>query len=83
MLRRFHFDVDNGREIVRDDEGVEAEDFEQALADARGVISEMAAELEVANLNGPCSIIVRDESGLTVAHLPLGLFSTTPRGPKI
>jgi len=83
MLQRFYFDVDNGQEIVRDDEGVEAEDFEQALADARSVISEMAAELEVANLSGPCSLIVRDETGLTVAHLPLGLFSMPLRQPKI
>ncbi|MBP1180958.1 DUF6894 family protein [Methylobacterium sp. PvR107] len=83
MLQRFYFDVDNGREIVRDDEGVEAEDFEQALADARSVISEMAAELAVANLSGPCSIIVRDETGLTLAQVPLGLFSTPPQEPKI
>jgi len=83
MLQRFYFDVDNGREIVRDDEGVEAEDFEQALADARSVISEMAAELAVANLSGPCSIIVRDETGLTLAQVPLGLFSTPPQEPKV
>jgi hypothetical protein len=83
MLRRFYFDVDNGHGIVRDDEGVEAVDFEQALAAARSVISEMAAEMEVANLNGPCSIIVRDETGFTLAQVPLGLFSTPPQEPKI
>jgi hypothetical protein len=47
-LQRFYFDVDNGRGIVRDDEGVETEDCEQAPAEARSVISEMVAELEVA-----------------------------------
>ena len=45
MLRRFYFDVGNGQETIRDDEGVEAEDLEQALSDARTVISEMADEL--------------------------------------
>lgn len=82
MSRRFYFDVDNRQQIVRDDDGVEAEDFEQALADARSVISEVTAELDVTNLSGPCSIIVRDETGSTVAHVPLGLSPSHNRSQE-
>lgn len=51
MFRRFYFDVDNGRETVRDDEGVEAEDLEQALSDARAVIGEIADELQALDVD--------------------------------
>lgn len=78
MFRRFYFDVDNGRETVRDDEGVEAEDLEQALSDARTVISELAGHLQAVDMDSLWTLVVRDETGLTVAHLPLGLFFRSP-----
>ncbi|WP_409518546.1 DUF6894 family protein [Methylobacterium sp. PvR107] len=80
MFRRFYFDVDNGRETVRDDQGVEAEDLEQALADARTVISEIADDLKAIDMDSLWTLVVRDETGLTVAHLPLGLFSRSQQG---
>ncbi|WP_373622461.1 hypothetical protein [Methylobacterium sp. OAE515] len=79
MFRRFYFDVDNGRETVRDDEGVEADDLEQALSDARAVIGEIADELQALDVDSIWTLVVRDETGLTVAHLPLGLFSRSQR----
>lgn len=82
MLRRFYFDVDNGRETIRDDEGVEAADLEQALTDARGVIGEMADDLGTTDLNNPWTLVVRDEMGSTVAHVPIGLFSSAHRMPR-
>ncbi len=81
MFGRFYFDVDNGRETVRDDEGVVADDLEQALADARSVISEMADELGATSLESLWTLVVRDETGLPVAHLPLGLFSSSQQEP--
>lgn len=77
MFGRFYFDVDNGRETIWDDEGVAAEDLEQALTDARSVISEMADELGGTNLESLWTLVVRDQTGLPVAHLPLGLFSSS------
>jgi len=82
MLRRFYFDVGNGRATIRDEEGVEAEDLEQALADARGVIGEMADDLGTINLDNPWTLVVRDETGLAVAYLPIGLFSRPYRMPR-
>ena len=81
MFGRFYFDVDNGRETVRDDEGVVADDLEQALADARSVISEMADELGATSLERLWTRAVRDETGWPVAHLPLGLFSSAQQEP--
>jgi hypothetical protein len=82
MLRRFYFDVGNGRETIRDEEGVEAEDLEQALADARGVIGEKADDLSITDLNDPWTLVVRDERGVAVAHVPIGLFSSSHRMPR-
>jgi hypothetical protein len=81
MLRRCYFDVGNGHKTIRDGEGVEAEDLGQALADAYEVIGEMADDLGAADLNNPWTLIVRDETGLTVAHVPIGLFSNLHRMP--
>jgi hypothetical protein len=82
MLRRFYFDVGNGRETIRDEEGVEAEDLEQALADARGVIGEMADDLGTIDLDNPWTLVVRDDTGMEVAHVPIGLFSSSRRMPR-
>jgi hypothetical protein len=38
VLRRFYFDIFNDEKIIRDDEGVEAVNLEQALEDARIVL---------------------------------------------
>jgi len=82
MLRRFYFDVDNGQETIRDEEGVEAEDLEQALAEARDVIGEMADGLGIFDLHDPWTLVVCDETGLAVAYLPIGLFSRSHRMPR-
>jgi predicted mannosyl-3-phosphoglycerate phosphatase (HAD superfamily) len=77
MLRRFYFDLDNNQVTIRDDEGVEAEDLEQALAEVRSVINEMANELGATDLDNPWTLIVRDETGLPIAHVPIGVFSSS------
>ena len=82
MLRRFYFDVDNGQKTIRDDEGVEAEDLEQALVDARSVISEMADELGATDIDNAWTLVVRDETGLPVARVPIGLFSSSHLPPR-
>ncbi|MGQ7695774.1 DUF6894 family protein, partial [Streptococcus suis] len=42
MPIRFYFDVESGRETIRDRDGVEAADLAEALTEARSVIREMA-----------------------------------------
>lgn len=77
MPRHFYFEVDDGRETIRDDEGVEAADLEQALAEARRAIAEIAENLGATDIDSPWTLIVRDETGLQVAHVPIGLFSNS------
>jgi hypothetical protein len=67
---RLYFDFENRFETIRDDEGVEAADLDQALDDIRSVIEEMARELGGALGDAPV-LIVRDETGSHVARLPI------------
>lgn len=69
MPERFYFDVDYGQEIIRDEEGVEADDLDQALADARSVIWETADELGNDALSDALVMLIRDETGSIVARL--------------
>lgn len=82
MPTRFYFDVADGQTTIRDDEGVEAEDLERALADARSTISEMADELGATDIGSSWTLVVRDETGLPVAHVPIGLFSSSQPPPR-
>lgn len=72
MTKRFYFDVEDGQETIRDEEGVGANDLDQALADARSVIREMADELATKGLSGAAVLVIRDETGAAVARLPIG-----------
>jgi hypothetical protein len=71
MSPRFFFDLVCGAEPIRDQEGAEATDLDQALADARSVVAEMADEVAEANLGQSWTLIVRDEAGSTVGRLPI------------
>ncbi|SEG73526.1 hypothetical protein SAMN04488144_1752 [Methylobacterium sp. 190mf] len=71
MSKRFFFDVENGQETIWDEEGVRADTLEQALVDARSVIRDMAGELTDDVLSGELMLVVRDEAGSLVAHLPI------------
>jgi hypothetical protein len=82
MPKRFYFDLKDAQETIQDDEGVEADGLEQALAEARSVIGELADELGATDLGSPWTLVVRDETGLTVAHVPIGLFSNSHRMPR-
>lgn len=71
MSERFFFDLVCGEEVIRDDEGVEARDLDQALAEARSVIAEMAEEMTEASLGRPWVLIVRDNMGSIAGRLPV------------
>src|ERR1700712_1424554 len=68
---RFHFDIENGKETIRDEQGVEAETLAEALDEARSVIDEMAEELGMTDLGSPWTLIVRDATGTLVGRLPI------------
>jgi hypothetical protein len=84
---RFYFDFENGHETIRDDEGVEADDLDQALDDAQSAIQEIAQELKHGALGDEPVLIVRDETGSSIARLPiqalLDHFSSSDQGSVV
>jgi hypothetical protein len=71
MTERFFFDLVCGDEVIQDDEGVEARDLDQALAEARSAIAEMADEVMEDGSGQPWAMIVRDETGALVRRLSI------------
>lgn len=68
---RFYFDVENDRERIRDAVGVEAESLEEALAEARSVIDEMAGSVGTGETGASWTLVVRDAAGSVVGRLPI------------
>lgn len=75
MLKRFFFDVINDESIIVDEQGVDAANLEQALDDAKIVLGQIADELGASSIKDSWTLVIRDQSGMTVAHIPIGLFS--------
>ncbi|MHB2211314.1 DUF6894 family protein [Methylobacterium sp. CM6257] len=71
MPIRFYFDIENGKETIRDEQGVEAESLAEALDEARSVIEEMASDLAASELSGAWTLVVRDATGTLVGRLPI------------
>lgn len=71
MSERFYFDIENGEEKIRDEEGVEAGSFEEAMEEARNVIREMADELNCDGSGQPWTLVVRDSDGSLIGRLPI------------
>ncbi|MDP4006907.1 hypothetical protein [Methylobacterium sp. NEAU K] len=71
MAPRFFFDVSSDEETILDLEGVEAADLDEALAEARGVIAEMAGAVIETDPDRSWTMIVRDEAGSVVGRLPI------------
>lgn len=71
MPERFYFDVEDGQDTIRDAEGVEAGSLDEALAEARSVIHEMADEVCGADPGRCWTLVVRDASGHPVCRLPI------------
>ncbi|MCJ2094658.1 MULTISPECIES: DUF6894 family protein [unclassified Methylobacterium] len=71
MPIRFYFDVENGRETIRDHDGVEAADLAEALTEARSVIQEMAHEVCADDPGTAWALVVRDGTGTVLARLPI------------
>lgn len=71
MAQRFYFDLKNGHDFIRDNEGVEAHDLDQATDEAQAVIDEMRDRDDFAASNGEWSLAIRDERGTTLKTLPV------------
>jgi hypothetical protein len=71
LARRFYFDLRKGQDFIRDDEGVEASDLEQATIEAQAVVDEMRDSNELSSLGKGWSLVIRDKDGATLKTLPL------------
>jgi hypothetical protein len=71
MSALFFFDLVCGDEVIRDGEGVEARDLNQALAEARSAIAEIADKMIEDGSGQPWEMIVRDETGVPLRCLPI------------
>jgi hypothetical protein len=71
LSERFYFDLENGVLTLSDKEGVEAASFEEAMEEARKVISEVAGELTADCPGETWLLVVRDEAGSLVGRLPI------------
>lgn len=52
MAQRFYFDLRSGHDCIRDDEGVEASDLDQATGEAEAVLGEMRGSKELSSQGG-------------------------------
>jgi hypothetical protein len=68
---RFYFDFENGDEALRDNNGFEAVNLKQALADALDVIFEVAEEAAARRPDDLWTLVVRDQTRAPVAYLPI------------
>lgn len=71
MQKRFYFDLTNGQKFIRDDEGVEADDIDQATKEAQVVLNEMRGSQELSSIGDGWRLIIRDENGRALRTMPL------------
>ncbi|WP_419828363.1 DUF6894 family protein [Methylobacterium sp.] len=71
MTERFYFDIENGLETIRDEEGVEVSGLKEAIDEARSVISELFNELESSIAGKKWVLVVRNANGVIVGRLPI------------
>ncbi len=71
MTHRFYFDLENDDEIIRDDEGVEASNLEQAIIVADAVLKEMQGSKDAIAAKDGWTLIIRDKSGSSLKKLPV------------
>jgi alanyl-tRNA synthetase len=71
LSERFYFDLEDGQETISDEVGVEADSFEEAMDEARSVISEMADQLAADNPGETWLLVVRDADGSLLGRVPI------------
>lgn len=69
MEDRFHFDLEDGYRVIRDDTGIEAVSLEQAVEVAKDAIQEMRESGELPS--GAWEMVIHDASGTLTRRLPI------------
>ena len=81
MSQRFHFDLTNGEELIRDDDGIEASGPDEAIEEARAAVADMRSNEETPVPSEGWQLVVRDESGATVKAISLNDASSHMTAP--
>jgi len=68
---RFHFDLENKREAIRDEEGVLAIDLAFALEQVVAGVEEMRASGELEGAGRGWFLVVRDAEGIVRKRVPV------------
>ena len=71
MTTRFYFDLKNGQEIIRDDEGVDANSQNEAIRAAQCVLDEMRGNDQPQVQVAGWQLIIRDQRGMTFRVMSL------------
>ena len=67
-LRRFHFDLEAGDEIIKDREGVDASSLNEAVTQAQAIIAEMRDADDLAE-PGVWTLAIRTAGGAVLKRL--------------
>ena len=70
MPQRYHFDLEDGNEVLRDQDGVEASSLDEAVTHALAVIAEMRANGEIVE-PGVWRLVIRNGDGTDLKRLPV------------
>ncbi|MGH1570471.1 DUF6894 family protein [Methylobacterium sp. P31] len=68
MPARFYFDIEVGDDTIKDEIGAEAAGLDEALAEARPAVAEMAEDIGAGET---LVMVVRDADDTPVARLPI------------
>ena len=70
MVQRFYFDLTNGEDLIRDDEGVDASGLVEAVKEAQSALDELRGGYQPDMPGAGWHLIIRDEAGATLKTLP-------------
>ena len=68
VLKRYHFDLENGSEVVEDQDGVEAFGLEEAVTQAQTVLAELRDTDDLPE-PGAWTLVVRGTDGAVLTRL--------------
>jgi hypothetical protein len=78
LAKRFFFDLTDGHSTIRDEDGVLAADFDEAITQARAVLDEMRADDEFLDGDEEWALVIRDAAGEVLMTLLV-----VPRDPEV
>ncbi len=70
VAQRFYVDLSDSENLIRDEEGVDADSLEEILEQAKIVIAEMLLSGKFDYSDGGWQLVIRSENGAVVATIP-------------